>query len=153
MPRVSKQRILDDKDRFLFLDDFYSGVTLLQNKQEVKTFFRDFLTREEELMLAKRFQATMMIIAGHSNLEIDHRVKITQGTVDRLRVKLEAGKGKLIEVAQRILDLKFAVAQRETKRQGYKFSESELLKNAVFYGISRAAQAISKRRKQASITK
>jgi len=105
MPRVSK-RELDHKKLSLFLDDLYSAVTSLKDKKEVKAFFEDLLTKEEKLMLAKRFQIAMMHELNYLWHEIGDRVKVTDITIARIRHKFDYGLGGLKAVAKKILAIK-----------------------------------------------
>jgi len=106
MPRVSKRRELTPEKQNLFLDDFYSAITSLKDKNEVRVFFNDLLTKEEKLMLAKRLQITIMLKLGYFWDEIDERVKVTRETINNLRFRLDFGSGGLDKIAQRIINLK-----------------------------------------------
>ena len=118
MPRVSKTRELTSEKQRLFLDDFYSAVTSLKNKDEVKAFFEDLLTREEKLMLGKRFQIAMMHKLGYFWGEINERVKVTNETVAKIRQKLDFGLGGLNKVAERIIAIKKEKLERIEKGRG-----------------------------------
>ncbi len=106
MPRVSKNRELDNEKQKLFIDDFYSAVTSLKDKKEVREFFEDLLTPEEKLMLGKRFQVAMMLHLGYIWEEIDNRVKVTQGTIAGIYRRFKHGVGGLAKIAERIVELK-----------------------------------------------
>ena len=121
MPRVSKRRELTFKKQKLFLDDFYSAVTSLKDKNEVRAFFNDLLTREEKLMLAKRFQIIMMLKLGYLWEEINERIKVTNETIAIFRQKLDFGLGGLDKVAQRIIAIKkekLALLEKGKGRRG-----------------------------------
>lgn len=152
MPRVSKRRILKDEDYFAFLNDFNSAVTSFKNREETKLFFQDLLTKEEHLMLAKRFQASMMILAGYTQQEVDRQVKITQATVSKINQILELGRGNLANIADRILKIKANKVRERYKSRGYRYSESELLKQALGYTFAKVTDVIRQKRKEASIT-
>lgn len=106
MPRVSKTREIDHQKLGLFLDDLYSAITSLKDKKEVKAFFNDLLTREEKLMLAKRFQIAMMHELNYLWHEIGDRVKVTDLTIGKIKQKLDYGLGGLKVIAKRILAIK-----------------------------------------------
>jgi len=149
MPRVSKTREVSQQQRSLFVDDFYSAVTSLKDKDEVKAFFDELLTREEKLMLAKRFQIAMMLKLGYLWKEIDERVKVTQVTISKLRQKLDFGLKGLDRVAQRIILIK----KEKLKRIEQGRSKREDLGTAMVKGgLGILAQKSKQRRKRKSIS-
>ena len=98
------QKTLKLIQRFANADAAEQGVmTSLKNKDEVKAFFEDLLTREEKLMLGKRFQIAMMHKLGYFWGEINERVKVTNDTVAKIRQKLDFGLNGLNKVAERII--------------------------------------------------
>ena len=91
MPRVSKVREISRKKKFLFIDDFYSAITSLKNKTGVRAFFENLLTSEEKLMLSKKFQISMMLELGYLWEKIGERIKITNATILRQKLRLALG--------------------------------------------------------------
>lgn len=133
----------------MFLDDFYSAVTSLKDKDEVRAFFDDLLTGEEKLMLAKRFQIAMMLKLGSLWGEIDERVKVTQVTISKLRQKLDFGLNGLDRVAQRIIAIKKEKLERIEKGRGRR----EDMGTAIMKGgLGILAQKSKQRRKRKSIS-
>lgn len=106
MPRVSKNRNLSSAKESLFIDDFYSAITSLKDKNEVRAFFEDLLTSEEKLMLAKRFQIAMMHRLKYIWEEIKERVKVTNDTVAKIGLLIKYGEKGIQRIADRIIDLK-----------------------------------------------
>ena len=148
MPRVSKRREISPKKQDLFIDDFYSAVTSLKDKKEVRQFFEDLLTWEEKLMLAKRLQIAMMLLLSYYWEEIDGRVKVTQGTIARVRKKLDYGLQGLTRVAKRIISLK------EQKKESFgKRSKEYLGPEIVKAGIGVVVQKRKEAKKRKSITR
>lgn len=150
MPRVSKKREVDKEKQKLFIDDFYSAVTSLKTKQEVWEFFEDLLTPEEKLMLAKRFQAAMMLKLDYLWEEIDDRVKITLSTVGSIHRKLSYGLGGLDKVTERILELKRkkkVLIEGTEKKSG----RDQLAPKLIQAGIGLLIQERKRLRKQKSV--
>lgn len=148
MPRVSKTRELSSQKKSLFLDDLYSAITSLKDKNEVRVFFEDLLTKEEKLMLAKRFQIAMMHRLIYLWEEISKRVKVTNTTVAKIQQRFSYDRGGLKKVADRIIALKEKKFKKIT--QGRK---KEFLGPAVFKaGLGILIQEKKKSKKQKSIT-
>lgn len=147
MPRVSKNRELSSDKKYLFLDDFYSAVTSLKDKREVKAFFEDLLTWEEKLMLAKRFQIAMMHHLNYIWKEIGERIKVTETTIAKVRQKLDYGKGGLKEISRRILAFKEKKLTELTSRKGKEFLGPAIVKS----GLAILIQKHKKRKKAHSI--
>lgn len=153
MPRVSKNREVEREKQKLFIDDFYAAVTSLKDKNEVREFFEDLLTAEEKLMLAKRFQAAMMINLGYLWDEIDDRVKVTQGTIGRLYGRVAYGFGGLNKVAGRIIEIKRKKkAEIEKEFQGHKEVKGNLAPKLIQMGIGLLIQERRRIRKEKSVT-
>lgn len=67
---------IDNKDRYEFLDELYDMISVLENREEVKNFFRDLLTPSESLMLARRIAVAKMLLAGATYEEIRNKLKV-----------------------------------------------------------------------------
>jgi uncharacterized protein YerC len=104
MPRVSKSRELKASKKKKYINDYYSAVASLKNKSEVKSFFKDILTKEEELMLAKRFQIGVMYKLGYFWKEICDDVKVIDATVGRVISLVEGGRGWLKKIVLRFIE-------------------------------------------------
>lgn len=90
MTKVSRIRI-DSKRLGVFINNFWSLITLLENKDQVAHFLKDLLTHTEMKMLAKRIQIAKMLIEGYSYQTIKGFVKVTDPTIAKINNKLEAG--------------------------------------------------------------
>lgn len=149
MPRVSKTKYLSPKKKSLFIDDLYSAITSLKDKSEVRAFFEDLLTPEEKLMLAKRFQISMMRRLKYFWGEIKERVKVTNDTVAKIGLLMKYGEGGLQKTADRIVALKEKkLKQFRQKRESY----TDLGPAIVKAGLGVLIQQARKSKKQKSIT-
>lgn len=97
MPRISRIR-LDSKHLGFFLNNFWSLITLLENKDQVKSFLKDLLTHTEMKMLAKRIQIAKMLLEGYNYRDIRNYVKVTDSTIARINNILE-GEGEGLKIA------------------------------------------------------
>lgn len=69
-------------------------MTLLENKEQVKSFLKDLLTHTEMKMLAKRIQIAKMLLEGYSYQDIRNYVKVTDPTIAKISNILEmSGEG------------------------------------------------------------
>ena len=150
MPRVSKTKYLSPKKKSLFVDDFYSAITSLKNKNEVRAFFEDLLTPEEKLMLAKRFQISMMHRLKYLWGEIKERIKVTNDTVAKIGLLMKYGEGGLQKVSDRIISLKQRKLEqfRQKRKEGYADLGPAILKA----GLGVLIQQVKEKKKQRSIT-
>lgn len=75
---------LDPKRLGFFLNSFWSLITLLEDKEQVKGFLKALLTHTEMKMLAKRIQISKMLVEGYSYSEIRKYVKVTDPTIAKI---------------------------------------------------------------------
>lgn len=61
MTKISRIKI-NPKHLDFFLHNFWNLITLLENKDQVKNFFRDLLSHTEMKMFAKRIQIAKMLL-------------------------------------------------------------------------------------------
>ena len=148
MPRVSKVRQLSSKKKFLFIDDFYSAITSFKDKDEVRAFFEDILTSEEKLMLAKRFQAAMMLKLDYLWSEITDRLKLTGHTVAKVNQRIKTYEGGLFTVAQRIINLKEKKLEKWRQKKGKDYLGPAMIKA----GLGVLIKSKERLRKKKSIT-
>ena len=147
MPRVSKARGLSPSKKSLFIDDFYSAVTSLKDKDEVKDFFEDLLTQKEKLMLGKRFQIAMMHRLRYLHREISERIKVIEATAGKIILRLDYGRGGLKKVADRIIVLKKKKLEQFRKRKDREYLGPAILKA----GLGVLIQEKKKRKKKKSV--
>jgi len=67
---------INNKDRYELLDELYDMISVLENREEVKNFFRDLLTPSESLMLARRIAVAKMLLTGATYEEIRSKLKV-----------------------------------------------------------------------------
>ena len=83
MTKVSRYK-LDPEKRNLILNDFWSAVTLLDDKKQISNFFKSLLTHTEMEMVSKRIQIVKMLLNGRSYEEIKRTIKVTDSTIARI---------------------------------------------------------------------
>lgn len=150
MPRVSKNRQLEEQKRNQFLNDLYAAITSLEDKDEVWAFFEDLLTEEEKLMLAKRFQIAMMLFLKYDWQEVGEYTKVSDFAIASTARKLETKREGLKKVAERILRFKREKLDQLSKGREKGMVGEEILLKSTLGLLSRK---IKKGRKKDSIVK
>ncbi|HAT74009.1 MAG: hypothetical protein US30_C0008G0015 [Candidatus Moranbacteria bacterium GW2011_GWF2_36_839] len=104
MPGKVKYHNLSDNQKKKYLGDFYTMVSLLENRDEVKNFFKDLLILSEVVMISRRIQVAKMLFEGYTHDEIRKEMKVGFSTVSQVERWLNNGFGgyrKTIEEYQK----------------------------------------------------
>lgn len=83
MTKISRIK-LDPRHLGFFLNNLWSLITLLENKDQVKSLLKDLLTHTEIKMFAKRIQIAKMLLEGYNYQIIRNYVKVTDSTIARI---------------------------------------------------------------------
>ncbi len=83
MTKLSRIKV-DPQNLGFFINNFWSLITLLENKDQVKSFLKDVLTHTEMKMFAKRIQIAKMLLEGYSYRDIRNYVKVTDTTIGKI---------------------------------------------------------------------
>lgn len=75
------------------LGEFYSMVSLLRTRDEVKKFFKDLLTLSEVVMISRRLQVAKMLLEGRTYEEIQGSLKTATATIHQVEEWLNHGFG------------------------------------------------------------
>lgn len=100
MPRFSIYT--NPKRLAIFINRFWDGITLLDNREETIRFFKDLLTPTEIRMLAKRLQIADMLAKGYKYQDIRNYVRVTVQTISHVSGKLNYGEDGLIKILQKL---------------------------------------------------
>jgi TrpR-related protein YerC/YecD len=92
MSRV-KYHQLAEYEKKKYLGDFYSMISLLKTREEVKNFFKDLLSLSEVVMISRRIQIAKMLLEGHTYEEIKNKLKIGLATISQVEKWLYNGFG------------------------------------------------------------
>lgn len=114
MVKISRIRV-DPKHFGFFLNNFWNLITLLENKEQVKTFLKDLLTPTEMKMLTKRIQIAKMLLEGYDYRSIRNYVKVTDPTIAKIS-NILAVSGDGLRVAIRYLQKIEAEIDRDRMR-------------------------------------
>ena len=101
MPGKVKYNQLSDFEKKKYLGEFYTMVSLLKSRDEVKEFFKDLLTLSEVVMISRRLQAARMLLDGATHDEISRKIKMGVATVAQVEKWLNNGFGGYKKVIRR----------------------------------------------------
>lgn len=104
MSRVSKRK-LDKKVEEEIFHLFWESVSKLHNASEVSSFFSDFLSDTEEMMLAKRFAVAILLLRGKRPVDITSSLHVTYTTVGTVASWLKNAKSKTQNSLKRIIKI------------------------------------------------
>lgn len=96
-----KYNELSEFEKKKYLGEFYSMVSLLRNRNEVKNFFKDLLTLSEVVMISRRIQVAKMLLAGIGYNEIKRKLRIGGSTISGVEKWLNNGFGGYKEIIKR----------------------------------------------------
>ena len=101
MPGKVRYNQLSEFEKKKYLGEFYTMVSLLRSREEVKKFFKDLLTLSEVVMISRRIQIAKMLLAGLSYEEIVKKLKVGINTVSQVDRWVRGGFGGYKEVINR----------------------------------------------------
>ncbi len=96
-----KYHELSELERKKFLGEFYTMVSLLRSREEVKSFFKDLLTLSEAVMISRRIQIAKMLLGGHTYSDIKKKLKVGGGTINQVERWLNNGFGGYKKIIKR----------------------------------------------------
>lgn len=114
MARV-KPKYLPEKEFHKLLDEFYSIITLLETKEEVKNFFKELLSTSEAVMLGRRIQIAKMLLVGSSYEEIKEKLGVGFTTIASVQRWIDSGWGGYFKALEN-LDKKIRAKEAATAR-------------------------------------
>ena len=80
MPRASRRPIKKEL-RSELAQNFASLISSLSGSSQIESFFGDFLTKEENLMLTKRLMLHIMLESNYKSVDIQRIVSVSKETV------------------------------------------------------------------------
>ena len=96
MPNISKRRLEKEQLEKLF-SHWYTHVAGL-DIEGTEQFFSALLGPEEQIMLAKRFAAIVMLMQGRSGYKIWNDLDLSPSTVENIKEKYKAGQYDSIRI-------------------------------------------------------
>lgn len=105
MSQVSKSKIEGIIQKELY-DELSWIISELSNVKEVESFFSEFLTKTEKIMLAKRFAIAVLLTKGYTYRNIRLALKVSFPTIRSIQFWLDHGRGGLKTAVEKILTRK-----------------------------------------------
>jgi len=84
---------LTETEKKVCLGDFYTMVSMLEGRDEVKKFFKDLLSLSETVMISRRIQVAKKLMKGLSYDDIIREMRVGKATVAQVDRWLNSGFG------------------------------------------------------------
>lgn len=101
MPGKVKYQKLSEFQKKKYLGEFYTMISLLKTRQEVKNFFKDLLTLSEVVMISRRIQIAQMLMEGMNYDEIVQKLRAGRATIASVERWLNRGFGGYKQIISR----------------------------------------------------
>jgi TrpR-related protein YerC/YecD len=88
-----KYNSLSEKEKKEILGDFYTMVSLLSGRDEVKSFFKDLLSLSEITMISRRLQIAKLLLSGLTYNKIRDKLGVGFATIAQVDKWLNEGFG------------------------------------------------------------
>ena len=159
MPKVSKKPISNEKLGVL-VNNLWSAFTLMENKDDIKIFFRSLFTHTEYKMLAKRLEVARRLIKGDHYESISRDLNVSQKTISLLsNVLSEKGEG-FIKADKKLSELEKSFSEKRKNRQDRierrsmpKMPGSGVLSSVVLESVNIIGKTLTKASKRRSAKK
>ena len=93
MTKLSRKNI-DPKEMGRYINNFWSALTLMDSKEDVRLLVKDLFTHTEYKMLAKRLQISRLLLDGNNYEAIGKTLSVTPNTISKISNMLsEKGEG------------------------------------------------------------
>ncbi len=101
---MSRKRLynINPKERARILDEFWTMVALLENRDEVKSFFKDLLSASESIMLARRIQIAKLLLSGWGYDRIEQKLGTGPTTIASVHRWLQGGFGGYVKAIPKL---------------------------------------------------
>ncbi len=93
MPGKVTYHELSESEKKKYLGDFYSIISLLKTRDDVKNFFKDLLSLSEIAMISRRIQIAKMLLEGHTYEFIRKKLKVGPLNISQVEKWLNNGFG------------------------------------------------------------
>ena len=148
MPKVSP-KIVDREKMDQFYKNFWDVLATISNRREAESFFYDFFTRSERIMLAKRFQVALMLIEGCNYETIRENLGVANSTITRVSYWLKSGGASLFGFVNKVLEDAGPYFKKSSKTE--KYAPGDLLSPAMAEGRKLVASRIVKRQRRKKV--
>lgn len=159
MTKLSR-RYLDPDKMGIYVNNLWSGFTLMETKEDVRLIFRDLFTHTEYKMFAKRLEIARRLLAGQNYEQITKQLNVTERTISIINnILAEKGDG-FRKVHDKLLKIEKLHTDREAKRierlsQPFnpQMPGSKVLPQAIAAGLRVIDRKLTQRKKRNSAAK
>lgn len=117
MTKVSRQLFNSEQSKS-YLNDLWSVITLLKNRDEARGLLSELLTHTEVAMLAKRLQITGYLLQGEPYRVIKQQLGVQNSTIAKINNQLHTSReGWLARLTQRLIDTEAPTKGRRKKKK------------------------------------
>jgi uncharacterized protein YerC len=102
MPQISKYPLHADVEDEMFRQ-FWTSISRLRSSSDVSEFFTDLLSATEQLMLAKRFTISILLLRGKKPNEIVSTLNVSYSTVHGVSSWLKNAKPRTRMLLQKMV--------------------------------------------------
>jgi TrpR-related protein YerC/YecD len=88
-----KYHELTELEKKAYLGEFYTMVSLLKDRNDVKIFFKDLLTLSEVVMISRRIQIAKFLLEGYTHEKIKRKLKVGLATITQVEKWVNNGFG------------------------------------------------------------
>lgn len=116
MPRIHPKTISFEEKKKL-LNELWSMVALLENRDQVENFFKDLLSESEAIMLARRIRIARFLLDGRRYDDIKRNMNAGDGTIASVHQWLHGGNGgykNVIPKLEKELERRMRSTQKST---------------------------------------
>jgi TrpR-related protein YerC/YecD len=93
---------ISKKEKDELLNELYFIINQLNTKEQIVNFFKDILTKSEEVMLARRIRIARMLLEGESCIQISRKLKTGLDTITKVQKWLKDGLGDYVKLLNKI---------------------------------------------------
>ncbi len=90
MSRIDSRKV-DSQDRMRYLDLFWTSISELKTREEIKNFFKDLLSESESIMLSRRIMIAKYLLENKSYDEISELMGAGKNTIASIHKWLVSG--------------------------------------------------------------
>jgi len=159
MTKLSRKYLNSDKIG-LYVNNLWSGFTLMESKEDIRLLFRDLFTHTEYKMFAKRLEIARRLLDGQGYDELIKQLNVTERTIANINnILAEKGDG-FRKVHEKLLLVEKGYREKEAKRIDRitrtfnpELPGSKVLSTVVTEGLKLVDKKITQRNKRISAAK
>src|SRR3989338_7031530 len=114
--------------RIQMIGEFYDVIDCLNDRQEIRLFFKDLLTADEIANLMRRIEVAVLLTAGFTYDQLSQILKVGKDKITNVQKRLSGGGAGYRIITKRLLDKRKKRLRNRTEREKTIMSPFERLK-------------------------